>query len=1172
MPSENGFNNNDDYWKQAVDMLTGYVLPERSTLFDTLKGNDDIPLMHVRLHKMGDADSGHQSGFYAAIGWRKQSTDLIIPYLKPAESQPEDIGAGTLLNHYYAYITILGTIDEQIPSGEDILAGADHTSSVLKDKGGWNKEGEHIKWSTTPMTQYIHGSALALTHLRDNHSTVGFTDRGLQVDDKDYVDLTSFTETAKAFERAVKFFQDSAQTVGEWEKKDIGEGSESWAGTGASIFKELVEKLARNYSGYVDQLSEGAEGGQWTDVTVDGYPVSTAPGRALARIQQTILDEVNNLVTAWTAWSPVRSPQRWLYDLLEKATFELFDHQYDRIDFETRGGGGLHATSRTVVVAGEGFKNAIIIDGESYGTPDDTATWKKIGEKAVKGWEDAAKASLNEIAAIAIKNVSQAFADAKDSFAPELTDKDKRALSDIAAKEEADKQKGEVDKQQKESEDFLKQQKEDYKNDREEAKAEKAAAKAEQEQEKAAAKAEQEQAKAEAESEKAAAKAEQEQEKAAAKAEQAAAKAEQEQEKAAAKAEQEQEKAEAKAAQDEAQRQAEQDRAEAKAEQEQEQAAAKAEQAAAKAEQEQEKAAAKAEQEQEKAEAKAAQDEAQRQAEQDRAEAKAQQEQDRQAVQGQQALAVQQATQQRAEAKAEQERQRKQVEEEQAAAKAEAESEKAAAKAAQDEAQRQAEQDRAEVKAEQEQEKAAAKAEQAAAKAEAESEKAAAKAEQEQEKAEAKAAQDEAQRQAEQDRAEVKAEQEQEKAAAKAEQEQAQRQAEQDRSQAMAAQDEAQRQAEQDRAEVRDQQEEVRQQALKEQAQARIEAEQAKNDAQEQFQREQAEVRTEREAAETEANEREAEARREYEQAKETAGEQREQARADAEAERSEAKAEYERQLDEGRVSQEEARAQYQERLDEIDRAEAEAVAAADETQQQARAEYEQEKAAAREAREEARSEAEEARRDARARYDERMAEVQAEQDRLNSGNKGISELIQQRLADMPPPPEPGIPAGVGANSSYASTPYASAFSDNLYGSDVTGAALGRQDAAVGANSSQASSPGSPMYPPMMGNGAGGAGGSNAVGERGRQVMDTTITRPTRAVGGSAADEEHRVAPRGTQTTSSGTPFMPPMGPMGGGSGDQQTQSRDRERTTWLAEDEDVWGTDEGGAPQALGR
>ncbi|PJE95502.1 hypothetical protein CUT44_23165 [Streptomyces carminius] len=1139
MSSENDFNNNDDYWKMAVDMLTGYVLPPRNTLFEELKGNEDIPLMHVRLHKVGGSDSGNQSGFYSVIGWRKQNTDLIIPFMKPSGDQAEDVAAGRSLSHYYAYITILGTINEKIPSGEDILAGVELTSKVLKDGGGWNKEGEHVKWSTKPMTQYINGSVLALQHLRDNYTTVGFSNRGLDVGDKDYVDLTSFTDTAKAFERAVKFFQDSATTVEGWEKKEIGEGSESWAGTGASIFRELIEKLARNYSGYVKQLGEGAEGTQTTEVTIDGYAVSTAPGRALARLQQTILTEVNNLITAWNAWSAVRSPQRWLYDLLEKATDELFTNQYEKIDFESsytaHYGGG--STTYTYVVAKSEFKNSIYIHGEPYGPPDDMATWKKIGEKAVKGWEEAADAHLNEISATAIKNIAQAFDDAKNSFAPELTDRDKRSLSDIAAKEQAAKEK-------KDNEEFLKKQKEDYEKDRAAAQAEQDKRRKEYEEDRAAAKAAQEEAQRQAQ-----------------------------QDREEAKRQAEEDRAAAKAAQEEAQRQAQQDREEAKAEQKkaQEEARAAQEEARNEAKAAQEEAQRQAQQDRE--EAKAAQEEARQRAEQDREEAKAEQDKQRQEAQNQQALAAQFAAQQRAESKAEQERQRKQSEEDRAAAKAEQEKEKAEAKAAQEEAQRQAQQDREEAKAEQEKEKAEAKAAQ------------------EEARNEAKAAQEEAQRQAQQDREEAKAAQEKEKAEAKAAQEEArneakaaqeeaQRQAQQDREEARAAQEEARNEAraaqeearseaEKEREEAKATQEELRREALKEQAQARYEAEQAKNDAQEQFQREQNEVRAERDAAEREANEREAEARREYEQAKEAAEEQREQARTDAEAERAEARAEYERQLDEGRVSQEEARAQYEDRLAEIDRTEAEAIAAADEAQNQARAEYEQEKEAAREARQEARAEAEEARRDARARYDERMAEIQAEQDRLNGGDKNIGELIQQRLADLPPVPEPGVPVGAGVNS-----PYSAAFSDNLYGSDAPAAALGREDAAVGAGSSQPGAPGAPMMPPMMGGmgGAGAAGGGSS-GERGRQVLDTSIARPVRAAGGPGVDEEHRVAPRGTQTTSSGMPFMPPMGgPMGGGNGGQQTESSDRERTTWLAEDEDVWGTDEGGAPQALGR
>ncbi|WP_147376298.1 hypothetical protein [Micromonospora radicis] len=49
-----------------------------------------------------------------------------------------------------------------------------------------------------------------------------------------------------------------------------------------------------------------------------------------------------------------------------------------------------------------------------------------------------------------------------------------------------------------------------------------------------------------------------------------------------------------------------------------------------------------------------------------------------------------------------------------------------------------------------------------------------------------------------------------------------------------------------------------------------------------------------------------------------------------------------------------------------------------------------------------------------------------------------------------------------------------------------------------------------------------------------------------------------------------GYPFMPPMGGMGSPHGGKQQE--DRERKTWLTEDEEVWGTDSGEATAVLGR
>ncbi|MFK3979268.1 WXG100 family type VII secretion target [Micromonospora sp. NPDC050397] len=52
-----------------------------------------------------------------------------------------------------------------------------------------------------------------------------------------------------------------------------------------------------------------------------------------------------------------------------------------------------------------------------------------------------------------------------------------------------------------------------------------------------------------------------------------------------------------------------------------------------------------------------------------------------------------------------------------------------------------------------------------------------------------------------------------------------------------------------------------------------------------------------------------------------------------------------------------------------------------------------------------------------------------------------------------------------------------------------------------------------------------------------------------------------------------GVPFIPPMGGMGGmGSPGNGDNGKERERTTWLAEEEEVWGTDPDCAPAVVGR
>ncbi|MEV5810349.1 AAWKG family protein [Streptomyces parvulus] len=118
---------------------------------------------------------------------------------------------------------------------------------------------------------------------------------------------------------------------------------------------------------------------------------------------------------------------------------------------------------------------------------------------------------------------------------------------------------------------------------------------------------------------------------------------------------------------------------------------------------------------------------------------------------------------------------------------------------------------------------------------------------------------------------------------------------------------------------------------------------------------------------------------------------------------------------------------------------------------------------------------------------------------------------------------------------------------------------------------------GGPMMPPMGGmQGAGGGGDSS--GERERSNPNSRISRPAPRRGSVAAQAaDRRAAAQREQemhedvvVTRSGGPLAAGMPPPAQRS--ETTQSGDRERSNWMAEDEDVWGTDEGTTPAVIGR
>ncbi len=123
----------------------------------------------------------------------------------------------------------------------------------------------------------------------------------------------------------------------------------------------------------------------------------------------------------------------------------------------------------------------------------------------------------------------------------------------------------------------------------------------------------------------------------------------------------------------------------------------------------------------------------------------------------------------------------------------------------------------------------------------------------------------------------------------------------------------------------------------------------------------------------------------------------------------------------------------------------------------------------------------------------------------------------------------------------------------------------GRGDDATGADSSLFPTDVDGVDIGELGSGGTGSGLSSGGVSLGSGVADLLGTdangrTPAEAAAGAA----------GANAAAGGMPMMPPMGGMGGGGAGQE--NKERERKTWLEEDEDTWGTDPDCSVAVIGR
>ncbi|MCX4966942.1 AAWKG family protein [Streptomyces sp. NBC_00654] len=1047
----------DDYWHTAVQVLTGYIMPKRETLFGSLLGNDSIPLMRV---EFSDHDGEPSNAVVDAVddlewrsdnsGWRVENTDFVVPFYSGMGGSVAEAGVNTKVKMKKARITLLGTSGTDDAPAGGVVLGAEFKSGFGKDFQGQSKD---TVWSNKALAQYSYGGGKALEQLLYNGSTLHFSWNDLPVHDVDAVDLESLTLNAQAFDRVAQFFAARSRELKDWEF-DLGKQEASWKGQAAGVFKDLIHGLVRTYESYSEQFP------------VSGTVHSTY-GNDLRGFRTDVQNAAQKLHGKWDTWQLLTgNPLRWLHDVLLDVTDHVWHHNITKVRYKPTYSGRGYTTGGYHYVKYEGFSGAV----SPYGKLEEKDTWKKIGEEAIRRWQRCVQDVLSAAGKQALIDVENSFNDQKF---PEKVNTVSINLANELAKDQAARDRAEAAKAK--------------------ADAEEKARLAREEAERKAAEAEEKARLAREEAERKAAEAEK--------------LALQRQLEAEARAERRQAEAEARAARKQAEAEAKQ--AEKEREAEAKQAEAERKQAEKEAEQEAKQAETEAEQEKKEAEQEKKQAEAERRAEEKQAEQEAKQEKKEREAQDRQTLLMNQA-------RTDREQQRK----EQEAKQAEAER-----KQAEKEAEQEARQER--LQAEQEQKEHEAEAEQE-------------------------------QKEAEQEKKQAEAEAEQEK-----------KEAEQEKKQAEAEQKRIQTESE-----YRDRQEEQ---------QAEAEAEQEKKEAEQ-------EARQERLQAEQEQKEHEAEAKQE----KREAEQEKKQAEAEKRAERQmrdlgsgagplgsgapDAPVPDGLRLPEGSGhgagygtttlnSDGSVTMDYPDGSSRtIDLPGGDVVTTLPDG-----------------------STVTDSLRpgDSITNTDgsvTRLGEDGSLTTTLPDGSRSVLDPDESTLTNnrsdgtrTTSPIDPGqtLPTGLGGGApggaglpdggSLYSPGYSGAgYEEELY-DQVLDSGSGGGDHGLG--SGNGAGAGMPMLP--MGTRINGASTGGAEGERVRGVADDGQPVTTRRAQSGRGQEEVSVAGRGSLATASGgMPFMPPAG---GGAG-QQTESGDRERSSWLDEDEDVWGTDEDGAPAVIGR
>ncbi|MET9924980.1 MULTISPECIES: AAWKG family protein [unclassified Streptomyces] len=349
-----------DNWADLVHHITGYPVPKRSEIFDTLRSDHGGKLFRMDIKERSLSLLVKDSGFLQNKG---QDYDIWF------------FDSGKKRSIMQARIVFEG----RVKAGDEIIfAGTDSTdvNNVDVREGNEFTDYNKDKFSTIPLARYMNGPRAALMALLKGNSGDGRFS-GEVAKEGDAVDLESFTRAGHSFDYAAQFFKYHAPVLKDWEDR-FGRDDASWKGEAAEVFRSLIKKIRENYDAYVETFNETAGSG---DATGTG---STVYSRALSLGRSHLEQAARDLLGYWLAWA-----QSDYYDPHRVLRYVL-DDLAQWVDRENVAKTNITSTTYryTTSVSHKpeaGFSQV----HPDYGDLTDIANWAKVGDKAVDIWSRA---------------------------------------------------------------------------------------------------------------------------------------------------------------------------------------------------------------------------------------------------------------------------------------------------------------------------------------------------------------------------------------------------------------------------------------------------------------------------------------------------------------------------------------------------------------------------------------------------------------------------------------------------------------------------------------------------------------------------------------------------------------------------------------------------------------